>query len=421
MSLHPATRRLLQGEVARTYAGKQSESRKPAGSSWDPLRLWPGLGWALAVLVGLVAAASLMLPQRGAGPYELAMQDSQMSFAKKLSSEPNAAPAPASSQAEAKNPAAKTRELPVDYRVAAANQPQPEPQSLLAYDAPGQKANIDNLATTAGKDTLARNEEKTAAPAAPVAVSAAPPPSNAGGSAIKGDGVRSDFAGEPPSASKALALTPSNGPLETRRARLKSEETPVTHTAQATANDQRQAVYRFAQAPSGSGGLLDKAVAPVLASFDFEQIGSQIRIVDADGSVYLGTIRPSSSLGVVTPAGTSAGRLLSDSSAKFNRITATAVSAAAEADKEAAALFTFQVEGTNQTLKQKVVVTGGLFGNAQNRDRKQTDVMTNAVVETAPSKPNLLRQPTVVKPVSRISATATVGGASFEINAVQTQ
>jgi hypothetical protein len=355
-----------------------------------------------------------MLPQRNARTYELAMQTPQKSFANKIGPEPVAAPAQTRARVVAQNAPAAAKELPADSL--AANYRQPEPQPLLAYDAPGQKARVDDLATTARKDSAVRDEAKPASPAPPsVALAAAPPPAIPGGTSKKADELRSNFGSEPASESKTLALAASAGTLPTERAHLKSEKTPGTPLTQSAPNEASKTVYRFVQAPSGPGGLLDKTAAPVLASFDFEQSGSRIRIVDADGSVYAGTLSAPQTAQAVAPHGTTSGRLLSDSSMTFSRATA----GLTETDKESGAAFSFQVEGTNQTLKQKVVLTGALFNDAQSTDRRGAEVVTNSVLQITPGKPVLLGQPTMTKPVSRISGKATIGGAGFDINAVQ--
>src|SRR5689334_4501496 len=65
--IHPATRRMLQGEVARKFAsGAPPEERR----SFFELFV-PRLAWAATVIVGLGLAASLMLPRKNAPQQEL--------------------------------------------------------------------------------------------------------------------------------------------------------------------------------------------------------------------------------------------------------------------------------------------------------------------------------------------------------------
>src|SRR5437667_2602275 len=78
VELHPATRRLLQGEVSRQFKVRGARGQV-SGSSPDPshltprtlTNLWPGLVWALPVLVALGVGTWVLLqskkPQEGVG------------------------------------------------------------------------------------------------------------------------------------------------------------------------------------------------------------------------------------------------------------------------------------------------------------------------------------------------------------------
>src|ERR1035438_308163 len=59
LELHPATRRLLQGEVARTFAKPKRESR----SLTEALgQLWPRVAGGVAIFAVLVLAGYMLLP-----------------------------------------------------------------------------------------------------------------------------------------------------------------------------------------------------------------------------------------------------------------------------------------------------------------------------------------------------------------------
>src|SRR5437660_11182708 len=65
--LHPATQRMLQGEVTRKFAsGAPPQERRSFFESF-----MPRLGWAATVIVGLGLAASLMLPRKNAPQQEM--------------------------------------------------------------------------------------------------------------------------------------------------------------------------------------------------------------------------------------------------------------------------------------------------------------------------------------------------------------
>src|SRR5512143_1653058 len=67
LELHPATRRLLQGEVARQYAKPQPDTRR-----LFPLfvQLWPRFAWAVAIFAVLGVAVWVFLPGLGGDEQE---------------------------------------------------------------------------------------------------------------------------------------------------------------------------------------------------------------------------------------------------------------------------------------------------------------------------------------------------------------
>src|ERR1017187_9333892 len=64
LELHPATRRLLQGEVARTFAKPKPETRT---FSEVLGQLWRRFAWAAAICAVLVVAGYILLPFPGKG------------------------------------------------------------------------------------------------------------------------------------------------------------------------------------------------------------------------------------------------------------------------------------------------------------------------------------------------------------------
>src|SRR2546423_14264273 len=70
--LHPVDRRQLQAEIAKVY--RKGTSPK---TTWSLLRLWPQLGWGIAVVLGLITAASMMLPRSGPQRMTLAQNESR--------------------------------------------------------------------------------------------------------------------------------------------------------------------------------------------------------------------------------------------------------------------------------------------------------------------------------------------------------
>ena len=96
LELHPATRRLLQGEVARTFA---KPGRGPRSFSEALGQLWPRFAWGVAIFAVLVVAGYALLPVPGKGKSEaLLARNEPMSRAvpaKQALPPPPTAPAPA--------------------------------------------------------------------------------------------------------------------------------------------------------------------------------------------------------------------------------------------------------------------------------------------------------------------------------------
>jgi hypothetical protein len=78
LEMHPATRRVLQGEAARRF-GKRAGNRA-SFRGWIQA-FWPRLAWGVGVFSVLTLAAWLVLPPRGgggqAGREELARNEAQ--------------------------------------------------------------------------------------------------------------------------------------------------------------------------------------------------------------------------------------------------------------------------------------------------------------------------------------------------------
>src|SRR5262245_51183379 len=73
LSPHPATRRMLQSEVASVYGRSPNPDEPSRSTAWSLSRLWPGLGWSFALLVGLALAGSLMLPRHNTQNLQIAI------------------------------------------------------------------------------------------------------------------------------------------------------------------------------------------------------------------------------------------------------------------------------------------------------------------------------------------------------------
>lgn len=386
--LHPADRRLLQGEVARKFSKPQ-----PQTPSFAALlgQLWPRFAWGVGILAVLGLSVWLLLPPSGPGkPEALLARNQPVSEAmpdKALPPAPTAAPATITPEPA---PAAKTKPAEVAY---------------VETPPPGRASPASQLGMAPpllAKDTSVAQDERQARKE----VSAKP-------ADARSDQPALDYKSLPTVAS---ANRSASAPLATDR--LSESAADALKGAKSLAVTQR---FVQTEPATTARALLEDKAPPahaVLASFQFEQTGSQLRIVDGDGSVYSGYVQPAGS-----------GRR--ERSAKAG---APAVAGAARAPamafkpKTASSLdsdllppqgYSFRVAGTNRSLNQKVVFTGNLLTatNLVSLVPAATNLSPGGVLERYQSVP---AQPGLVPLLnSRISGKVVIGsGKAVEINAL---
>jgi hypothetical protein len=394
--LHPATRRLLQGEVARRFP-QRGEAGKGVPWRWvGPF--WPKLVEA-CVLVALVAVVgALLVPalRKPKGELTLAKNEasgSAPSLAKSLPAP--AAPAPMKAGEELKL-------QPQGGLVASADAPalQPEtPASRLESnrvgvdkDAAAVGGSLAAGARRAPMRSLAQNDSKldegaATAPAAaaappPAAVPAVPPERSpampaspagptAGGSAIGGPNL--GLADNKSAGSLSNALGGSSGASGFAYRALKdglnsnapasladSSGASVTSYADDTKKTEALGILqRFAQVPPPSKAKAapqTQAAASVLTSFEVEQKGRELRVIDSDGSVYAGYVQE---LDATTRA-QSFDRVVSEKAQTGNAPMRQQAPLAAPAPSLGQPVRFFRVAGTNRSLEQRVVFSGTL-------------------------------------------------------------
>jgi hypothetical protein len=168
--------------------------------------------------------------------------------------------------------------------------------------------------------------------------------------------------------------------------------------------------------------LPDKATPahPVLASFQVEQAGSTLRIVDNDGSVYSGYVQPPAAArrqrsakaegAAITRAPQALGAVLEESPA-----------ASRDSDQLAQQAYFFRVTGTNRSLNKKVVFTGNLTA-ATNLVLFQTATNYLKIGGAVGGFQDSAAQPGLLPLLqSRISGKLVIGnGKAIEINAIPT-
>lgn len=387
--LHPADRRLLQGEVARKFSKPQ-----PHPPSFAALlgQLWPRFAWGVGILAVLGLSVWLLLPPSGPGkPEALLARNQSVSEAmpaKALPPAPTAAPATIalapSTAAEAKSAEVAYAETPPPSHPTPASQLGMAPP-LLAKDtsvAQNERQATDKL-ELAAPGQLAEQQKQLqykSLPTVALANRAAPTP-------VATNGL---------SASAAAALKGAKSLAVTQR---------FVQTAPATT---ARALFEDKAPPAHA----------VLASFQLEQTGSQLRIVDGDGSVYSGYVQPAGSgrreRSAKTGAPAVAGAARAPAMA-FKPKTASSL----DSDLLPSQSYSFRVAGTNRSLNQKVVFTGNLLTttNLVSLVPAATNLSLGDVPERNQAVPV---QPGLVPLLnSRISGKVVIGsGKAVEINAL---
>jgi hypothetical protein len=387
--LHPATRRLLQGEVARTYGGNPATAAPatpPAAVPW--LATWWGrLALGAPALAALVAVFYVLHRER---EMHLAMTSDPVPPAWRETIEPPTALAPAmAAPAAAPGMSGDVRtelKAAADANLALANAAKPEPpphrdemrrQELVAPAGAASSSDASlvvaavptaPLATPAREEQLpqvasrAEPEKQAAASARPDAMPAAralatPPPAAPGETATpsaslyagltrKAAGPEAEQLPPPAEPPATPAMTPPPTTTAAPQSAANGARPAATDTAKPAltgpANQRQQFVSQ-----DGRGALRrnfnSPASARVLESFHFASSGSLVQLTDADGSVYTGRIL---------------GRMESNGSPPqpARRLT-----------------VLFRVEGTSRSLQQTVEFDGQLVLPATAEPRLKRD------------------------------------------------
>ena len=462
LELHPATRRLLQGEVSRQFG--REERRRAAGSP-GLAGLWQRFAWGAAIFAVLVLVALLLVPGSDLGRKEAQFARNEhvpeVSVAKQLAPLPAAAPASVPPDRAPQEPgliSAKAERVPSGREQAA--------RQLGAGQADRAKLRTEEYAVAtapAAFDAPAPSPSKDVEqPVAPVVVPVAKPPpapSAAPEAAVfsRRYGLVADASNTAPGApaapapratsvaaeDKALAMdelrqapVPANARSEfadqaqssAAQAKRAAPSTVATKqfsgslTASARDGSRPDITQHFAQVAQDRKAkaiLTDSAASAkaVLASFQVEQSGSELRVVDGDGSVYRGVVESAENGERLRSA-----KRGEASGARADRMSAAqpapAAALPAGASSQAGHTYFFRVSGTNRSLNKQVVFTGNLLSATNlalvtqlTNAWKQKPGIGGSLAETAPQTPQPLRD-------ARISGKAVIGsGKAIEINA----
>jgi hypothetical protein len=329
LEMHPATRRFLQDEVKRTL--RVAPGRPPL--SWRKLR-WPllalGSGFAaLLVMFAMIYAQMQHLMPASASVDRSLSEAKPMLKAPARVAEPAASPAMAASKAQAKQEDFKQDPTPP---VAAAG-------SVNTIAAASPEAGGGKIGDS---QALVPPEGQIAAPGQP----------SSSGYANNATLAASAPA---PAADKSIAVAPA-AEAQSNVAIAPTAPTPGAVAKEASAQGtpsplaasyaSREAAGEFVPAQKFSQQPAAPPLSNVLSVFNLQRDGQNVRVVDADGSVYEGQV-----------VGVNSRALASARPADRARFGA----AKKDQDLNQGTNWAFKVTGTNNRLQQNVVFTGNVL------------------------------------------------------------
>ena len=397
VQLHPATRRMLQGEVARTLPKRPVAGDRESTTIAQILIGWRArLIWVVPALVMLgIGVWVLVGPNETSQEYSLAKNTAAPTGMVEDSFRAIETPSPAGPPAPVANVAGRADATRSQARPASTGSPksaagrsgeplkgealvrrQGDATAVAQLAAPAQskpalklkadRAAADEIAqagtldqsrsqTTGAKDEpiqaariLTDDKKQANAPAA--------------AALTRADSVE-NFAYAP----KAFGVTTGDGvaTVPSRKPATFSAETSSRFYRQEARDtggrDQAQAYSQafINRAPAPAYGKIPEASpnAPVLVKFQVEQTGNQLRVVDSDGSTYLGEMHAPAEAGIVMPeVEKKGGGVLNLKSANAPTDRERTVTAMPQ-QQAAQNYFVCRVAGTNRTLNQPVVFT----------------------------------------------------------------
>ena len=437
--LHPATRNLLQAEVTRTL--EKAAPKAKQGPAW--LQVWrPRLAWVSCIAAAMVLGAFILLQNQPAPKPTL-----QLAKGTDLQAPTEAAPS-------AELPALQTAETVAEEKPGKAGGPAATPRTArsktespaleattdLSYAAPLSKdapsdsrdANLalgarveikKGIEDKAAADTKAKEAPPFAAEAKPVVIELAKAGERtavlsqryglAPVLAPKVATTNSVALAPKPAATASPAAQPAGQPISMAGGR--ESDRAAQPAAYAYFNVQSNQVrQRFSQVASPYRRNFNSPLLPnVLNSFQVEQIGRQIRIVDADGSVYEPQIETEPAIVTEKLEQIAGAEAAAKRRAPTQQAAPTAADTAASSANESAGLF-FRVAGTNRTLNQRVFFEGNYLVQTNS-----PALSLRARTSSAPQAAAIQMQSQPPLPAARIQGQAVIGASNrFEVNAV---
>jgi hypothetical protein len=420
--LHPATRRMLQAEVTRTFGAPSAQP----GPGEPFLRFWPKLAWGLAACAVLIVGIWLLRPQPPANKPAtlLAQNERQTTEARAVpGSTPQSVSGLIPAQPELRDKKSAT-ELETIPRANPAPLTLAEDRAKVSSDSAAQRVQAASAVATgqmqsAGDQPLAtrslaavselenelslNRKDQASEPKIPAPVPASPAAGPAqlalGAQAATTANLAAESIAAP--AESNVPAQPVGG-LAGTPAVFKESFQRVAQTTMAQQYSLRRAE------PKAKSGTHDNPGAPtaILASFRFEQTGAQLRVIDYDGSIYTGNLQsgPAETVAVPTRLSMSNG-IVRELDQQPQPAAADLVGMTLWAPKT----YFFRVSGTNVTLKQRVTFLGKLTQttNTSASDERSGLVQLRGTAAFQSPAPEAGQAPAVIR---RVSGKAIVGG-----------
>lgn len=335
LKMHPATRRLLQEEIARRTRGQNDASE--SASLWEIIRRqWAFL---LSLAVGVCLLAMMLWPVTNMGKKKAHLVEMTNSI--------------------------PSETVTLNYRLMA---PKSDEMTRTLSPTGGTQIVAQNAAPAPAELPEVSSSSESAASAPPAT---APPP-------LPASAPASQYA------ENYFSPAAGNQSLETKSPAGQSQVPTPGDNFRATLKEPAPSGLVESARQQAYGGLLNSyrnsitsaQKVPVLANFQVQQKGMAIRIVDQDGSVYEGSllvanpnaqnatlngIAPNSiPQDKITPSGGADG---GGGGGGLGGASPTQNSAMSDTFQTAVQNYFFRVNGTNRTLNQNVVFTGNLLAN----------------------------------------------------------
>ncbi|MEI9863387.1 MAG: hypothetical protein WDN00_02295 [Limisphaerales bacterium] len=442
LKLHPATRRLLQSEVARRKP-KPDDEKEASVSLWELFHRH-GAFLTLFVMVffffGLLTISNLNKAKMKANKVATVSNLKQIGLAMQTTAKENYGNLPTSLDVLT-NALGSDKVLtdpqtgkPFIYVAGGENLGQLSSNSLLAYSSTDKKdraalfadgrvevVNGARLAELTNRGLLQLVAAASARPVGEMSAAATIATGNAATTPVAPIFSKSETARSAATLSDSVDITNNadtlaanapapaasafSGPAKERAGAAKDlgmQTGSVQFTATQNYNSSAQNSFKNTSAPAKS--------AVVLANFQVQQAGNAIRLVDSDGSVYDGELQPDNEAKEKTPSGIL--QAPADQTKSFARRDEPQMTQ----NSQAAQNFSFRVTGTNLTLKQNVVFAGSVLANSKQGGNQQQAFDNKGAAGGAQSQSLLKNQ--LLWSDSRIAGTAVVANTNnIEINA----